>query len=162
MSRIDLALIRRVADEIRPYCDGDDVAFLDTLDGETDAGDILDGLIASMLDDEAMVDAIKTQQSNLADRSRRIADRATAKRRTLGLVLDAAGLKKAERPRATVSRLAGRTAVVVTDPDQVPSQLCKVVTSPDKAAIKKQLEAGEIVPGCKLVVGDDTVSVRTK
>ena len=32
----------------------------------------------------------------------------------------------------------------------------------DKAAIKAQIEAGEVVPGAILVRGGDTVSVRTK
>lgn len=142
--------------------DFDAATFWDTLDGETDAGDIMDYLLASMQEDAALADAIGGQVADLSARQKRIAARAATKKRTLKMILDATGQRKAERPRGTVSILAGRMSVEITDPDSVPSQLCKVVTSPDKTAIKKQIEAGETVPGAALVRGEDTVSVRVK
>ena len=69
---------------------------------------------------------------------------------------------KVERPLATVSRLKGRLSVHIIDAEAIPSQLCRVVTSPDKTAIKKQLEAGEHVPGAVLEQGAPTISVRVK
>ena len=48
---IDLPTIRRMAEEIRAALgdDHDAETFLDTLDGETDAADIADKLLADML-----------------------------------------------------------------------------------------------------------------
>ena len=45
----------------------------------------------------------------------------------------------------------------------MPTQLCtvKTTTTPDKAAIKRQLEAGEHVPGAELARGDDTLILRS-
>lgn len=162
--RPDIPLISRVSDYLRDMLgeDYDDETFLDTLDGETNALDIADRLIASMQSDAALAAAAKAQADDLATRAKRISARADAKKKTLGLILDAMGQRKLERPGATVSRLAGRASVQITDEASVPSQLCKTTVTPDKTAIKKQLEAGEAVPGAELVRGDDTISVRVK
>lgn len=160
----DIPLIRRVADHLREVI-GDDFdaeTFLDTLDGETNALDIADRLIASMQDDQALSDAAKAEAADIAARAKRLSERADAKKRTLLMVLDATGEKKLERPRATISRRAGGLSVQITNEAAVPSQLCKTTVTPDKSAIKKQLEAGEAVPGAMLVRGEDTISVRVK
>lgn len=142
--------------------DFDPDTFWDTLDGETDALDLIDHVLASMQDDAALADATKAQADELSARARRIKARADAKKASLKTILDATGQRKVERPRGTVSKLAGRLSVNITDETAVPSQLCKTTVSPDKTAIKKQIEAGEDVPGAELVRGDDTISVRVK
>lgn len=162
--RPDFNLIRRMADEIRDAL-GDDFdadAFVDTLDGETDAADIADRLIAELSDAEAMADAIRGQEADLKARRDRYTARGEAFRRQMLTLLEAIGEKKLERPRATVSRRAGLPSVQITDEKAIPSQLCKTTVSPDKAAIKAQLMAGETVPGAQIVVGDDGVTVRVK
>lgn len=160
----DINLIAAVSEQLVEML-GDDFdaeTFWDTLDGETDAAEIVDHLLSSMQDDEALAGATKSQVEDLAARQKRIAARADAKKKTLGLILDATGQKKVERPRGTVSRLAGRLSVQITDAASIPSQLCTTTVTPDKTAIKKQIEAGEDVPGAELVRGEDTVSVRVK
>lgn len=160
----DIPLIKRVSDQLREMLgeDFDDETFLDTLDGETDAMDIADRLIASMQDDTALSAAAKAEAAAIDARAKRIGERAEAKKRALFLVLDATGEKKLERPRATISRRSGSMSVSITDEKSIPSQLCKTTVTPDKTAIKKQLEAGEIVPGAELVRGADGITVRVK
>lgn len=162
--RPDFKLIQLMAEEIRAAL-GDDFdaeAFLDTLDGETDAADIADRLLAELADAEAMAEAIRGQEADMKARRQRYDMRGEAFRRQLLNLLDAIGEKKIERPRATVSRRAGLPSVQITDEAAIPSQLCKTTVAPDKAAIKAQLMAGEAVPGAQIVVGDDGVTVRTK
>lgn len=162
--RPDLNLIQTVSETLVDML-GDDFdaeTFWDSLDGEADVLDIADHLIASMQDDDSLSQAARAQAADLQARAKRIAERATAKKRTLFLVLNATGQKKLERPRATISRRAGGVSVQITDDASVPTQLCKTTVAPDKAAIKKQLEAGETVPGAQLVRGEDTISVRVK
>lgn len=144
--------------------DFDEQTFLDTLDGETDYLDIADALLRDMQEAEALAAATKALADEYATRAKRIADRPKAIKRALLTLLEAAEVKKLERPAGTVSRRAGALSVQITDADAVPSQLCtvKTVTAPDKAAIKAQIEAGETVPGAELVRGDDTVTVRVK
>lgn len=162
--RPDFKLIQLMAEEIRAAL-GDDFdadAFLDTLDGETDAADIADWLLAELADAEAMAEAIRGQEADMKARRQRYDMRGEAFRRQLLNLLDAIGEKKIERPRATVSRRAGLPSVQITDEAAIPSQLCKTTVAPDKAAIKAQLMAGETVPGAQIVVGEDGVTVRTK
>ena len=160
----DIPLIQRVAAELRDYLgeDFDETAFLDTLDGETDALDVADRLIALALDADAMADAIKAQEADLKARRDRKAEQAIAYREKLLTVLDAMGLAKIERPRATVSRRKGMPSVQITDEASIPSQLCKVVSAPDKAAIKAQLMAGVDVPGAAITIGADGITMRVK
>ena len=162
--RPDFSAIKRTAAEILDILvdDPDDQAFLDTLDGETDALDIADTLISRMMHADAMAEAIKAQEDALAARRKRYEARKDALRGIMLQLIDAMGVKKLERPAATISRRAGGTSCVITDEAQIPSQLCKAVTSPDKAAIKAQLMAGEVVPGAALVTGDDGVTVRCR
>ena len=161
MNMPNLSLIEAIARELEPYRD-DEELFTDTLDGETDFLDLLDTFLAGMQDDEALAVAIKAQETDLKTRRERIEMRATAKKRVLGQILHAAGMKKAERPRGTVSIRPGNLSVRIINEDDVPSQLMreKITRAPDKAAIKAQIDAGEVVPGCDLERGADVISVR--
>lgn len=160
--RFDPHLIETVAAELRDMLgeDFDEETFLNTLDGETDALDVADALISGMQDAEALAVAAKTQADALKARSDRLKARSAAYKGRMLTLMDAIGQKKLERPAATISRRAGSLSVQITDEASVPSQLCKVVTTPDKTAIKKQLEAGEDVPGARLERGPDGVTVR--
>lgn len=160
----DFKLIERIAADLRDMLgdDFDEETFLDTLDGETDAAEIADRLIVATLDAEAMADAIRAQEADLTARRQRYSARGAAYRRQMLRLLDAMGQKKLERPRATISRRAGLASVEITDEAAIPTQLCKIVSSPDKAAIKAQLLAGEAVPGAMIRIGDDGVTVRAR
>lgn len=162
--RPDIHLIERMSAQIREMLgdDYDEATFTDTLEGCTSIMEIADRIIAKMLHDEAMVAAGEAEIAELKRRNERQAVRAKGWKPLLLTVLNAADLKKLERPRATISRRAGSVSVQITDEASIPSQLCtvKTITAPDKAAIRKQIEAGETVPGAVLVRGDETVSVR--
>ena len=161
-ARFDPRLIETVAAELRDMLgeDFDEDAFLDTLDGETDALDVADALIAGMQNAEALAAAAKAQADAIKARADRLKDRSMAYKGRMLTLLNAIGQKKLERPAATISRRTGSLSVQITDEASVPSQLCKIVQTPDKTAIKKQLEAGEDVPGAALERGADGVTVR--
>jgi len=160
----NISMIEAIADELNAYRDDDVEAFWDTLDGETDVLDFLDMAITSQQSDVALMAAIKEQEGALKIRRERIEMRANATKKVLGQLLHAAGMKSAERPAATVSVRPGNMSVTITDADDIPTQLTreKITRSPDKTAIKKQLDAGETVPGAELVRGSEIISVRVK
>lgn len=162
MKRLDHVAITRMADDIRAILgeDYDTDTFLDTLDGETDALDILDRLIAQDREAAALTDAIKVQLSDLSARKARLEARSRAAKAAMLMLLDAVGERKIERPAATVSRRLGSPSVIITDEAAVPSQLCQVKKVPDKKAIKAQIDAGECVPGAEIKIGADGVTVR--
>ena len=159
---IDYEEIRRMADNIRAMCGDDQDTFLDTLDGETDAMDILGTLIKErneVLGNEAALKELAKQYKERADRMNAKAD---AIAQTMGHLLDAMGERKVQHPFATVSRTKPRARVVIEDEHQIPSQLMKVKKSPDLTAIKAQMDAGEYVPGAAIALGNEGVTVRSK
>lgn len=162
--RANIPLIENLSAQLTEML-GDDFdaeAFWTTLDGELDVLDIADRIIRHMQEDAALAEAAKAQADMLAKRAKRLADRQNAHKAALLTILDATGQKKLERPGATISRRSGSISVHIVNEADIPSQLCTVKTTstPDKAAIRKAIEAGETVPGAELVRGADGISVR--
>ena len=159
---INFDFLALIAEELAPYRDEDTAAFWDTLDGETDVLAYIDAALEADAKDAALIEAQKALAAQLRARQSRIEMRKEATRRFIGKLLSAAGMKSAERPLATVSVRPGNVSVSITDETSVPSQLCtvKTTTTPDKKAIKAQIEAGETVPGAELTRGNDIVTVR--
>lgn len=164
MHRLDPNHIAAVAADIRAALGDDDdaQAFLDTLEGETDALEIVDALIEADQEARAMAAAVAERIKDMQARKSRMEAASAAHRVALGQVLDAIGERKLTRPLATVSRTAPRAGLRITDEAALPSQLCRTKVEPDKAAIKAQLEAGETVPGAELATGPAGVMVRAK
>lgn len=162
--RIDTATIGRMAEMLREMLgnDYDDATFLDTLDGETDFADIVDRVLAARMRDCALAEATKAQAQDLEARAKRLADRDIAHRKALKLLIDAAGLRKVERPLATVSVIKGRESVTYTDESAIPDAYTVTTKKPDGKAISEALKAGEVVPGAALTVGEESISVRVK
>jgi hypothetical protein len=159
---IDYEEIRRMSDNIRAMVGDDEDCFLDTLDGETDAMDVLGKLIQERQEIQANEVAVKALAKTYQERAAKLNAKADAISQTIGHLLDAIGSKKVAHPLATVSRTKARQSVLVTNPEEIPTQLTKVKRSPDLAAIKEQLEAGEFVPGAEIKLGNPGVTVRVK
>jgi len=151
-----------MSDNIRAMVGDDEDCFLDTLDGETDAMDVLGKLIQERQEIQANEVAVKALAKTYQERAAKLNAKADAISQTIGHLLDAIGSKKVAHPLATVSRTKARQSVLVTNPEEIPTQLTKVKRSPDLAAIKKQLEAGEFVPGAEIKLGNPGVTVRVK
>jgi len=154
--------IREMSDQIRLLTGDDQDTFLDTLDGETDAMDILGKLIQERTEAAAYEVAMKDLAATYSTRAKRMNARQNAISVTIGQLLDAMGETKVKHPMATVSRTKARWSVRIDDEAEVPSQLMKVTTKPDVAAIKAQMDEGETVPGCSINPGNPSITVRIK
>ena len=163
MMRINIGNIQQWADEIRTMTD-DQETFLDTLDGQTDALDVLDALVIERAKASAAEDAAKAVAGIFADRAKRQVEKQASLSRMMGKVLDAIGETKIQRPIGTISRTKARQSLEVYDEAEIPSQLLrtKITIEPDTAAIKAQLEAGVTVPGARLKTGEPGITVRIK
>ena len=132
--------IRRLADSIREICGDDEDTFLDTLDGETDAVDVLGKLIQERLE----VLGYEATNKELAEQYKRRADKMASKADAINQqmrhLLNAMGVKKVNHALATVSITKPRWSVEVVDEAQVPTQLKITTTKPDLRAIKKILD----------------------
>lgn len=158
----DINFIRDVAAMIRDMLGGDfdEQTFIDTLEGETDVMEAIGHLIERRVEANAQAAAMKEVAKVYTARAQRFEAQANACTKGLGKLLDATGEHKVQHPLGTVSRTKPRAKVEITDEHDVPMQLCK--HTPDSAAIKKQLEAGEDVPGARIIYGDPGISVRQK
>lgn len=134
----------------------------DVLEGETSLDEVLERLWQIECDSNGMIAAISERQKDLQARKKRFERRIEVTRSLMLLVLNRADLSKRELTEFTVFKRSGTASVHIDDADAVPRQLCKVTYSPDKTAIKKQLDDGELVPGAILVTGPENVTVRTK
>ncbi|KZY05238.1 MULTISPECIES: siphovirus Gp157 family protein [unclassified Sulfitobacter] len=162
--RADIPLITRVSEELTEML-GDDFdpdTFWDSLDGETDAMDIIGALIQRRVEAQEFALANKAMADRYSERKKVLDARAAGITKALGLILDATGQQKVAHPLATVSRTKPRVTAKVFDETCIPSQLCVTTIKPDMSAIKKQLDAGEDVPGAELVTGDPGLTVRMK
>jgi len=95
--------IRRLADSIREICGDDEDTLLDTLDGETDAVDVLGKLIQERLE----VLGYEATNKELAEQYKRRADKMASKADAINQqmkhLLNAMGVKKVNHALATVS-----------------------------------------------------------
>ena len=145
-----------------PELADDDQALSDTLDGETDAIDVIARFIREGREDEAMAAALDAMMKDMGERKARIRSRADRRRGIALSLMQAIGERKVERPDFTASIRAVPPKVEITDEAALPDALCKVTRAPDKVAIKQAIEHGDQVPGAVLGNGGESLTVRTK
>ena len=154
--------ISAMSDQIRMITGDDQDTFLDTLDGETDAMEIMGKLVEERTEAAAHEIAMRDLAATYSARAKRLSARQNAISITIGHLLDAMGETKIKHPIATISRTKARWSVKIFDEAEIPSQLTKVTIKPDLAAIKKQMDQGESVPGCQFQMGQPSITVRIK
>jgi hypothetical protein len=163
--RIDASIVAQRIDVLRrtyPELADDEDLLLDALAGETELYEVAERIIAAELEAIVMSNAIRLRRADLSERFDRFERRIDNLRALLKSLMDAAGVERLVLPEATVSITKARESVVITDPDAVPSQLCKIIRQPDKDAIGKALRAGEAIPGAALKFGEAGLTIRTK
>jgi len=157
--KIDFALLQELSEEFKEL---DAEWFWDTLDGETDILDVVNAILKNKFQNAA---GIKMNLNLAAEYKARAYDLETRDRsynNQLMKIMEMTKQTKILSPLATVSKRKGVESIVITDEEKIPSQLCNVVTSPDKSAIKRLLQQGEMIDGAELTRGSETVSIRRK
>lgn len=152
--QINYEEIRRMADTIREICGDDEDTYLDTLDGETDAMDIMSKLIQQRMYAKAFQQASKEMAAQYTERARRMAAKEDAVTQVMGHLLDAMGTKKLQHPLATISRTKPRWSVKVVDEAAVPKQLVTTLVKPDLATIKNNSIRVSMFPALRLYLAN--------
>jgi hypothetical protein len=145
--------------EAHPEIAEDDDFLADIIEGETDANAIMERLVIERREALANSEAMDKLANDYAQISDRWTMRAEARRKLMGLVLDATGLRKMSTPAGTVSMSPGRVSLALADDFTPPQGYARTRIEPDKAAIKAALEAGEVMQGASLVTGKPIVKV---
>ena len=156
-----LADVHAWAEEIRQQTD-DTETFLDTLDGETDAMDVVDAILAYRAELTAFAGAMKAMKDKYAAREKALKDREAAARRQLGRIMDAMGEKTLRRPGGTLSMSKGTPELYVTDQlGELPDAFVKTKLEADRKKIRQALDAGLEVPGCSLGNAAPVLRIRS-
>lgn len=156
------AQIRAIAEHVRAVDPDDDQLLADMLEAETDLDAALDMLIAREAEVEAMTSAIDVMLHNLRARKDRLGASKDAGRAAMQKLVEAAGVRKVERPAGTVSISKVAPRVIGDDVDALPDSLVRLTRAPNKTAIKEALQAGDDLPGWHLSNGGETVTVRRR
>ena len=106
---------------------------------------------------EATAAQIKDAEAAMAARRKAVENRAARVKDYLLASMMVAGVQKIECPLFRMSVRENPAAVEVFQPELIPAQFMRQPepppATPDKAAIKEALKAGQDVPGCKLTQG---------
>lgn len=138
----------------------DEALRADMIEGSTDAFAVLSRIVATMREATATVAAIKIQADALWSRAERFERREKAMRALAQRIMEAANIRKAELPEATLSIRAVAPSLVITDEASLPDWAWRVKRELDRTAIKERVKAGDFVPGAEMSNGGSTLSVR--
>jgi len=160
MRQLDLMTIAAIRETVRAIDPDDDDLLIGMIEGETDAGELLDDLLEMEATAQAHITANKERIKQLSERNARLDAKGNAARAGMQNVLDATGLRKMERASATVSLRAVPPKVEGEDMTNLPESCVRVTYAPDRTAIKKALESGETIPGWRLTNGSESIAIR--
>lgn len=158
----DPALIT-LAQQLRDLCGDDDIAFVDTLEGETGAVETARSTLRAIAAWGVMQDAAKALSQRYAARAADFGARIDRGRNALVQFMGEIGEKSMTLPEGTITRKAGGVKVVGEgDPETMPTEFVRTKTTRelDKTAIKRALEQGTDVPGFALSNGCETLQIR--
>jgi Siphovirus Gp157 len=158
------ATYRALRDRIRAQDpEIDERTLTDTVEGLTDLHQILEAIIRSALEDEALVTGLKLRVGEMQDRLNRFEDRASKRRQIAKDVMVELDLKKLMAPDFTASIRPGMPALLVIDEAAVPS----IYWEPRDPRLNRQglvadLKQGAEITGVTLSNPEPVLSVRTK
>lgn len=141
----------------------DDAETVDlSIASETDLKEVVGWALRKIAEAEALEAAAKAAAVAARGRAERFRARGERVRDATRDALEVAGLRKLELGEATISLVPSAVAVHVADEAEVPPQYWREKTerSIDKAAIAKDIKAGNAVPGCHLANARDTLAIR--
>jgi hypothetical protein len=140
----------------------DDPDFLAMLEAETDAPERLRKILRAARFAEADAEKLAGMIRDMQERKKRFEAKADTLRAIARTGMESLGLPKLHAPDFTATISTGRPSLIIEDEEAIPTQLCRVKREPDKTAIRKALENGEVIPGAALGPASNTLTVRTK
>lgn len=155
--------IAPLAASIRELCGDDDLAFVDTLDGETDAIRAASQAVRMIAAMETLETAAKALATRYGARAGDFADRAQRARDALAHFMAEIGEKRLTLPEGTITLATGQPSLTgEPDIDTLPPDYVRITKAPDRALIKKALQDSFEVPGYSLTNARPRLQIRTR
>jgi hypothetical protein len=160
----EAAQYRALSDQLKTdYASLDDETLTDTLEGLSDPPAMIEEIIRSALEDEAMVAGLKLRADAMAERLSRLKERHHKKRQLAAWALRAAGLAKLKAVDFTVSLSECALRLEISDESKIPQHyLIPQPAKPDRAGITNALKEGRLLEGARLVQGQPYITVSTR
>jgi len=163
--RADLTAIqvRAILDHLRDSLgmEPDEQLLFDTLEGETDAFEMIAKLLSWIERDEGDKAALVQQISDRTERKGRAEKRIEVRREAIMAIMECAGVDKWQLPEASLSLRHVPPKPIVTDETLLPDALCRITRKPDMAAIKAAVIT-EPLPGVAFDNGGLSLTIRRK
>ena len=158
------ATYRAIRDRIRAQDpEIDERTLADTVEGLTDLHQIVEAIIRSALEDEALAGGLKGRIIEMEERLNRFEDRASKRRQIAKDVMVEFDLKKLQAPDFTASIRPGTPALMVIDETAVPSIYWELPPPKlNRREMLSDLKEGADVAGATLSNPEPVLSVRTK
>lgn len=146
--RIDLTLgqLHALKLMLADQFEEDERGWLDLIEGETDAFELVRKLLDRIEAEEGARDALTEQMEARKLRRDRCDARIKAQRDAIMAVLGCAGLDKLQLPEATLSMRKIGASLKVNDPAAVPEEYCTFKPTPNMDAIKSAFAPGGDLP----------------
>lgn len=141
----------------------DPQAIADTL--ESIGGSIQEkavSLASWALDIEGDIEKIDNAIDRLNARKKQVVARKESLKDYLLRNMEATGITKIQCPLFTVTLVAGRESVAISDEHALPDEFLnvKTVITPDKIAIAKAIKEGQIIAGASLQRGQSSIRIK--
>lgn len=163
MNPIKLNEWMRIAESLRDMCGDDDDLFADMVEGETNAIELIGKLHQERAQALELIEGIKAREADLKARKARLQTREAAIKASIGQVLRAVKLPKAELPEVTYSVRDGKPSLTVADVAAVPDEYLTYKPAPNKVQINADFDpAGELPNWLSVEPAKDIVTGRTK
>lgn len=159
-----VATYRAVRDRLRAQDpEIDERTLADTVEGLTDMHQILEAIIRSSLEDQALATGLKARIGEMQDRLDRLMERASKRRHIAKDVMIDLDLKRLQAPDFTASIRAGVPALMVINEAAVPSIYWELPPPRlNRQDLLSNLKDGADIEGVSLSNPDPILSVRTK
>ena len=151
---------KMLLDAVNEKFDDDEDAALTVVEGETSFLEVIDEALERMVVLSAYQGGIDEAVKRLRERSGRFEAQAERIKGALMMAMDTVGMKKLERPAATLSLAKSPDKAIITNEVDLPSSFLieKTTVTPDKKAILAALKEGAAISGAELSNGG--VSLR--
>lgn len=148
---------------IRAAAGGDDEAWLDTLDGSSDAVWAARAVVRQIIETDAQAEALRSVAATYSERKKTLEARVDRLRGALLRFMQDIGEKTLPLPEATVSVSIGQQSLI-GDPDveAIAADYVKITKSADRTLIRKALLDGFEVEGCTLSNAEPRLSMRIR
>jgi uncharacterized Ntn-hydrolase superfamily protein len=160
-----VTLKRQLLEECPDLLD-DPRAWLDTLDGQSDAIGVIRRLIRTSIDADLLAEATRQRQAEISARAERAERRKQACRAAALSLMELAGITRLPEPDFVARVQASQPSLSQIDLDALPPEFVDtevaVTRRPLKDRILAALKAGQTIPGAQLRTGTPFIVINRK